>query len=133
MNATIRRLMAITALLSLAFSSGLHVIVLQGIAWTRMYAEYQKIMPAAQAVELTFSGRELCGICMTADEIQAEMEETIASYHSIPSFLLAPIPLSDSPINFPRPQRDERITERSTCPLFAKARPESPPPKLLVA
>ena len=43
----------------------------QVVAWAKMIRDYSQIMPAARAVELTFSGEAPCKLCHLAQSGQA--------------------------------------------------------------
>jgi hypothetical protein len=70
-------------LATIGFSSGLHVVVFQMYGWARMYLEYSEYMSSEEALELTFSGRELCGVCEAADNIRDQMEHTFSVFVSV--------------------------------------------------
>tara|TARA_B110000037_G_scaffold192667_1_gene227049 strand:+ start:237 stop:614 length:378 start_codon:yes stop_codon:yes gene_type:complete len=72
--------LAIAALISIASTTGAHLIALQGIAYMRMFSAYQESMSATEAFELTFSGQEICGICAAVDDIQSNMDQTLSDY-----------------------------------------------------
>ncbi len=52
-------------------SVGGHWAVLQGVAWTTMFARFAQSMPLAQAVCCTFDGRHPCKLCQTIKQGRA--------------------------------------------------------------
>lgn len=40
--------------------------VVQVVAWAKMFHDYSQVMPAAEAIELTFDGTAPCGLCELA-------------------------------------------------------------------
>jgi hypothetical protein len=58
-----RRLSALFVLCAWLLASGAHWDFVQGFAWGRMIATYSKTMPLAEAVRLTFTADNLCGVC----------------------------------------------------------------------
>lgn len=67
MLASVRRTLSTTCLL-LAWlcANGAVWNVVQAVAWAKMYHEYAQVMPAAQALELTFDGSAPCDMCSIA-------------------------------------------------------------------
>lgn len=41
--------------------------VVQVVAWAKMFRDYSQVMPAAQALELTFDGSAPCDLCEIAE------------------------------------------------------------------
>lgn len=83
MRKELKKFAGILLLATIAFSSGLHVVVIQVYGWARMYLEYSEYMSSEEALELTFSGREMCGVCEAADNIRDQMEHTFSDYYSV--------------------------------------------------
>lgn len=80
MPGTIRKTLAVAALLSIAIVNGFHVVALQGLAYARMFSEYQQTMSVEDAFSLTFSGREVCGICVAVDNIRSGMDAALSDF-----------------------------------------------------
>jgi len=66
---TVRRKLSITCLL-LAWLCANNAVwnVVQVVGWARMFHDYSQVMPAAQALELTFDGSAPCDLCHLAQE-----------------------------------------------------------------
>lgn len=58
-----RRFPAILVLCAWLLASGAQWDLLQGFAWGRMIATYSRTMPLNEAVRLTFTPDNLCGLC----------------------------------------------------------------------
>lgn len=58
-----RRLPSILVLCAWLLASGAQWDLLQGFAWVRMIATYSRTMPLDEAVRLTFTPNNLCGVC----------------------------------------------------------------------
>jgi len=133
MNVSFKRALAIAALISIGLSNGLHVAPLQAFAWFRMYSEYSEIMPAFEAVSVTFSGKELCVICLAADNIRADMEGVLGDFVlSSSSMLFAMLAIGLSP---KKPDVVRRNGFRNACrPLMGYCSLlDAPPPRAFAA
>ena len=58
-----RRLSAILVLCVWLLANGAHWDLVQSFAWGRMIATYSQSMPLAEAIRLTFTPDNLCGVC----------------------------------------------------------------------
>ncbi len=58
-----RRFPAIFVLCAWLLASGAQWDLLQSFAWGRMIATYSQTMPMADAIRLTFTADNLCGVC----------------------------------------------------------------------
>lgn len=58
-----RRLPALLVLCAWLLASGAQWDLLQGFAWGRMIASYSRTMPLDEALRLTFTPDNLCGVC----------------------------------------------------------------------
>jgi hypothetical protein len=67
----VRRKLAIFCLLLAWFcANGAVWNVVQVVGWAKMFHDYAQVMPAAQALELTFDGSAPCDLCHLAQEGQ---------------------------------------------------------------
>ncbi|MCH6258158.1 hypothetical protein MLD52_16470 [Puniceicoccaceae bacterium K14] len=132
-NTGTQRLTAAIAIISIALSSGLLVVIMQLIAWTSMFSEYSQVASFSDSLELTFSGNEICGICLVADEIQEDMDETLDSYHGSNTQFLIPLPNGTARVKAPMHSRAP-YAESFQHALKAIPPPNSsPPPRALPA
>lgn len=60
-----RRLSLILTLAAWLLATGSHWDLVQTFGWGRMIADYAKSMTIAEAVRLTFTPENMCGICTT--------------------------------------------------------------------
>ena len=51
------------ALFAWLLATGSHWDLVQGLGWGRMIATYSRTMPLAEAVRLTFTPDNMCGVC----------------------------------------------------------------------
>jgi hypothetical protein len=58
-----RRLSTLLVLCAWLLASGAHWDLAQGLGWARMVVNYSRTMPLDQAIRLTFSRENLCGVC----------------------------------------------------------------------
>ncbi len=58
-----RRLSTLLVLCAWLLASGAHWDLAQGFGWARMVVNYSRTMPLEQAIRLTFSPENLCGVC----------------------------------------------------------------------
>ncbi len=65
-----RRLTQTLVLAAFIFSCGGHWCVLQGVAWASMIHHYSQMVPLAEAVSMTFSGKYPCELCKAIEEKQ---------------------------------------------------------------
>ena len=63
-----RRLTQLLVLAAFMFSCGGHWCVLQGVAWIGMIHQYSQVVPLAEAVRMTFSGKYPCALCKAIAE-----------------------------------------------------------------
>ncbi len=73
-----RRLTTLFVLCAWLLASGAHWDLAQGFAWTRMVVSYSRSMPLAEALRLTFTADNLCGVC----ELVAEAKTRSAADQS---------------------------------------------------
>lgn len=72
-----RKAGAMLCLCSVLFASGFHTVALQTYGWAKMYDAYSESVPSAEALEMTFSGVELCGVCVISQETLQDMENSL--------------------------------------------------------
>lgn len=58
-----RRLCSLFVLCAWLLANGAHWDLVQSFAWGRMIANYSQSMPLAEAIRLTFTADNLCGVC----------------------------------------------------------------------
>jgi len=73
-------LAALIGLACVVSATGLPVLVFQAYGWLRMYETYREALPAGEAFEATFSGSELCEICLAVDDMQSAIDRSVETY-----------------------------------------------------
>lgn len=58
-------------------ATGSHWDLIQTFAWGRMIATYSRTMPLAQAVRLTFTPDNLCGVCKSVSEAKQQQDAAV--------------------------------------------------------
>jgi len=89
MNGFLKKFLVSLVLLTVLLTNGLHVAALKGYAWTVMFIEYNETLDVADAFEATFSGRELCGICLASQRLQDDLDSALGDFLAMGSPLLA--------------------------------------------
>jgi hypothetical protein len=74
-----RKLSLITLLTAWLLATGSHWDLVQTFAWGRMVATYSQTMPLAQAIKLTFTPDNLCGVCKSVSEAKQQQETALPS------------------------------------------------------
>ncbi len=73
-----RRRVSIAALcLAWLSANGAIWDVVQVVAWAKMFHDYAQVMPAAQALQVTFDGSAPCDLCHIAREAQDTAHEQL--------------------------------------------------------
>ena len=82
-----RRAPALFVLCAWLLASGVQWDMVQGFAWARMVASYSRTMPLGEAVRLTFTPENLCGVCefVAAHRTRADADTRSASSDTAPS------------------------------------------------
>lgn len=127
-----RRLSATLVLLAWLLASGAQWDLLQGFAWGRMVAAYSRTMPLDEAIRLTFTPDNLCGVCAFVADGKTQADADAADHAPADPAAKAKLPLATPPahlfvfIDAPAP---EWPAER--FPVDARARPAPPtePPR----
>lgn len=69
---------ALLSILGILLSNGFHTFALQCYGWTQMFAAYNQVAPASEAFDLTFSGDDLCGVCILSQSTQKDLADSLA-------------------------------------------------------
>ncbi len=73
----LQKLGALLALCAVLMASGIHTVALQSYGWVKMFEVYSKSVPVATAIDLTFSGQELCGVCVLSQATQRDLVDSL--------------------------------------------------------
>jgi hypothetical protein len=126
------RLSLLLTLTAWFFATGSQWDMAQTFGWARMFAGYAQTMPVLEALQKTFSGDELCGVCEVVQEARQDGKDQADSHAAAGAKSLAKLPLvlppatlmvTAAPIPPPRPER--AATVRGTL----RASPPLPPPR----
>lgn len=74
-----RKLSLITMLTAWLLATGSHWDLVQTFAWGRMIANYSQTMSIGQAIKLTFTADNLCGVCESVSEAKQQQDAAVPS------------------------------------------------------
>jgi hypothetical protein len=74
-----RKLQLTVVLLAWLLATGSHWDLVQTFGWGRMIATYSKTMPLSQAIRLTFTSDNMCGVCEAVSEAKQHDNKTLPS------------------------------------------------------
>ncbi len=66
-----RHLALVLTLVAWLMATGSHWDLVQTFGWGRMIAKYSQSMPLTQAVRLTFTADNFCGVCDFVNDVEA--------------------------------------------------------------
>lgn len=127
----LRRAGALLCLCAVLFSSGIYSFGIQAYGWYRMYDAYSETLPASEALALTFSGDELCGICVLSEDSRQDLDDNLAFVHKSENHTPLSLPLES--LLSPTPSTSEASPPgKSPLPFLTATPPsiEPPPPRL---
>lgn len=75
-----RKFSLILTLTAWCFATGSQWDVAQTFGWARMFAAYAQTLPVIEALEKTFSGQELCGICEIVQDARQDAQGDSAAH-----------------------------------------------------
>jgi hypothetical protein len=128
-----RRISTWLVLLAWLLAGGAQWDLLQSFAWGRMIATYSRTMPLAEAVRLTFTADNLCGVCefVAAGKTRAPSDDTRPA-PAREADAKAKAPLAPAPEHLlvfaspPAPPWPRRHFAPGAC---ARPAPPTPPPR----
>lgn len=112
-------------------ATGSHWDLVQTFGWGRMIANYSQTMSLAQAVRLTFTPDNMCGVCtIVADAKQSASDDALPGNNTPKKILLTCAPLA---LVFAGPASlcIGLLPERIAPPSAERAAPPTPPPNAL--
>ena len=122
----------VSLLLSLAawlLATGSHWDLVQTFAWGRMIALYSQSMPLQEAIRLTFTPENMCGVCEVVADAQQDANAATAPLTARDAkILLAPGDFPSVVLAAPQPERWP--TFGVTTPDGFLTPPPLPPPRL---
>ncbi len=123
-----RRISLILTLTAWLLATGSHWDLVQTFAWGRMIASYSQTVPLAEAIRLTFTPENMCGVCSAVATAKQESDPAAIPGGKLDGKVL----LVFSPVPAPviaAPSFLSRIFDPSTVPVSERAAPPVPPPR----
>lgn len=120
-----KRAAKVAVILAVALSVGLHWVLLQGVAWTGMFASFAQETTLREAFTKTFDGKNPCRICKLVREGQQseKARESILPLVKIESLPCAAVFVLTPPAPLSSPPAPDSIA------LVRAESPPSPPPR----
>ncbi len=123
-----RRISLILTLAAWLLATGSHWDLVQTFAWGRMIATYSQTVPLAEAIRLTFTPENMCGVCSA---VSTAKQQTSAA--AIPGgkldgkvlLVFAPVP---TPV-VAAPSFSSSVFDHAAVPFSERAAPPVPPPR----
>ncbi len=127
-----RQFTLILVLAAWLLATGSQWELVQTVGWARMIATYSRSMPLRQAVQKTFSGDDLCGMCKL---VQGAKQSEDANGAKVPGLKLPEkifVPSTPAVLVFASPVRhcDGVIPDVAALLGADRAAPPGPPPRL---
>lgn len=69
------RFISLLLLFAILVANNVHLPLMQMVAWSRMFVLYSRVMPVAEAVEMTFDGDHPCPMCQSIKKAQTSSAE----------------------------------------------------------
>lgn len=115
------------AVSALVASVGGHWAVLQGVAWTTMFARFWQTLPPTQALAYTFDGQHPCQLCLAVQHGQ-QTEQKSKQLQPLQKLLLF---LDLQAVALPAPAPAEAVFVFSERSPLRSEKPPHPPPRLV--
>jgi hypothetical protein len=126
-----RRLSLITLLTAWLLASGSQWDLVQALGWGRMILRYSQSMPVAQAVRLTFTPDNLCGVCESVSRAKQQAPATLPhNPDSLGKFILVFQPATA--VYAPLPVTAKLPPGEASPQGQGRAQPPVPPPRAAV-
>jgi len=114
-------------------ATGSHWDLLQTFAWGRMIATYSQSMSLSQAVKLTFTADNLCGLCQSVSEVKQQQAHETALPSEAKSLGKIPLVFQPVAVFFPRGTISVPWGWNHAVPIFRdRSPPPLPPPRAVV-
>lgn len=99
-----------------------------------MYQEYASLMSAAEALDFTISGKDLCGVCLVAEDLRSDMDETLDAFMASGQFGFVSVIFVDEAVSFEgalEVVQDVSVSERQLVAVVDGL--ATPPPRVKFA
>lgn len=127
-----RKISLLVTLTAWFFATGSQWDVAQTFGWARMFVAYTETMPVLEALQKTFGGDELCGVCEVVQGARQEGQGQSDSSGAVSAKSLAKLPMVLAPaavtvtaVPAPALRPDRTTVVRGTL----RATPPLPPPR----
>ncbi len=130
----LRRFQLCCVLVAWLLATGGQWHVVQSVAWVRMIANYARTMPLDEAVRLTFTADNMCGVCelVSAAQQQSGHNEVLPVGTSLDT--KAPLTFPPRPDNFfVTVSAPKWSLSDQALPVSERSAPPLPPPRALAA
>jgi hypothetical protein len=127
-----RKVSLLLTLTAWFFATGSQWDVAQTLGWARMFAGYAQTMPVFEALQKTFSGQELCGICEVVQDARQDGGTKDGASGAAATKSLAKLPLALPPATvsvFAAPEPVLRSARGDSVRGTLRASPPLPPPR----
>lgn len=127
-----RKLSLFMVLTAWLLATGSHWDLVQTFAWGRMIATYSQTMPLAQAIKLTFTPDNLCGVCESVSEAKQQQQgaalpsDAKAAGKILMVFQPQPVFVAELAVS------GEWTAQESAPALRDRSPPPVPPPRAMV-
>ncbi|MET0262228.1 MAG: hypothetical protein ABW223_04975 [Rariglobus sp.] len=126
-----RKLSLITMLTAWLLATGSHWDLVQTFAWGRMIATYSQSMSLSQAVKLTFTADNLCGVCESVSDAKQHQDSALPSDGKATGKIL--MVFQPQPVFFTTLRVTGKWPQRELSPAVRdRSPPPVPPPRALV-
>ena len=109
--------------------TGLHFLIFQCIAWGRMYHDFSEYLPGDIALQLVFSGKEVCGMCEAIEQARSTMQDSVHSWLNPKPVLMVTLKRI-MPHRFPDQIKSGRRLEMTFDPGVLILELDTPPPRV---
>lgn len=112
-------------------ATGSHWDLVQTFAWGRMIATYSQSMPLAQAIKLTFTPDNLCGVCKSVSEAKQHQDTTLPAEAKATGKIL--MVYQAQPVFVAELPASAKWMDAETSPVMRdRSPPPVPPPRAMV-
>ncbi len=127
-----RRLQLCTLLFAWLLSTGSQWDAVQTFGWGRMILTYAQSMPLAEAVRLTFTADNLCGVCETVSEAKQQEDGLPVSEGKLSGKIVCAFPPATVRMEPLAEVFARQVTDEMTVYGEGRYPPPVPPPRGVV-
>jgi len=127
-----RRLSLVFTLVAWLLATGSHWDLVQTFGWGRMIATYAQSMPFREAVRLTFTPENLCGVCSAVATAKRETDARGAPLDRLAGKVFLVYAPAPAPI-VAAPAASRWSPGETAMPSSERSAPPVPPPRVAAA